>query len=122
MRLGRLRAIRRDFTLIARLEAEDFGGKNVRRYEATGSMVNKYFNAEASLSFLTHVSVRSIELSIWSLHSTITGTHGRICLRLCAKSKPARSVASWSSTTAATECITYNKATPSIGLSVVATS
>jgi hypothetical protein len=64
----------------------------IHRYQATGSAVSNCCNAEVSLSVLTHPSVHEAEVSIWSPHSSITGTFGRIFFRLCAKSKLACSL------------------------------
>jgi hypothetical protein len=93
----------------------------IRRYQTTGSAVSKYCNAEVSLSVLTHPSVDEAEVSIWSPHSSITGTFGRICLRLRATSKLACSLARLSSKTAATECMRYSRATPCAGLFALTT-
>jgi len=71
---------------------------------------------------LTHLSVHEGELSIWSPHWSIMGTFGRICLKLSATSKLACSLEPLLSTTASTVCITYNKATPIVGLFVLTTS
>src|SRR6266852_1421133 len=86
------------------------------------SAVSKCCKVDVSLVVLTHLSVHEGELSIWSPHSSITGTFGRICLRLCATSKSACCLTRLSSTTAATECMRYSSATPCVGLFVLTTS